>query len=160
MREAIEPVEGYEIDTDPGRVDIDVVHAWLTRSYWARGIPRSVVERSLRGSLVWGVYQGTRQVGFARVITDKATFAWLCDVFVVEEHQGRGLGPWLMRIIRQHPDLQGLRRFLLATRDAHGLYEKVGFQRLAAPERFMEIVDPEIYLRMNQEGPRDATPRQ
>lgn len=151
MSKAIHPVDGYEIDTDPGRIDVDVVHAYLTRSYWARGIPRGTVERSLPGSLVWGIYQGGVQVGFARVITDKATFAYLCDVFVLEEHQGRGLGPWLMATIMRHPDLQGLRRFVLATRDAHGLYEKVGFQRLAAPERFMEIVDPEVYL-------RDSTP--
>lgn len=147
MSKAIHPVDGYEIDTDPGRIDVDVVHAYLTRSYWARGIPRGTVERSLPGSLVWGIYQGSVQAGFARVITDKATFAYLCDVFVLEEHQGRGLGPWLMATIMRHPDLQGLRRFVLATRDAHGLYEKVGFQRLAAPERFMETVDPEVYLR-------------
>ena len=141
------PSTEYEVDQNPARIDVAVVHGYLTRSYWAAGIPRTVVERSLAGSMVWGVYRGAEQVGFARVITDKATFAYLCDVFILEPHQGHGLGQRLMAVILAHPDLQGLRRFLLATKDAHGLYEKIGFQRVARPDRFMEINDAEIYRR-------------
>ena len=135
----------YLISTDKERLDIGVVHGYLHRSYWAAGIPREVVERSIRGSLCFGLYEGEKQVGFARVITDEATFAYLGDVFVLEEHRGRGLGKWLVEVITTAPALQGLRRLLLATRDAHGLYAKLGFTPLSAPEMFMEIRNPNVY---------------
>ncbi len=137
----------YLISTDEQRLDLDVVHGYLSRSYWAAGIPREVVERSIRGSLCFGLYEGERQVGFARVITDEATFAYLGDVFVLEEHRGRGLGKWLVEVIASEPAFQGLRRFLLATRDAHGLYAKLGFTPLTAPEMFMEIRRPDVYAK-------------
>ena len=137
----------YEISTDPDRIDLDVVHGWLAGSYWAAGIPRETVARSIAGSLCFGIHRGARQVGFARVVSDRATFAWLGDVFVLEEERGRGLAGWLMECVLAHPDLQGLRRFLLATRDAHALYAKHGFAPLAAPERFMERHDPRVYAR-------------
>ena len=137
----------YEISTDPDRIDLDLVHGWLAGSYWAAGIPRETVARSIAGSLCFGIYRGARQVGFGRVVSDRATFAWLGDVFVLEEERGRGLAGWLMECVLAHPDLQGLRRFLLATRDAHALYAKHGFKPLAAPERFMERHDPRVYAR-------------
>ncbi len=116
------------------------MHAWLsTRSYWAAGIPRETVERALAGSLCFGLYDGARQIGLARVITDGATFAYLCDVYVDDARQRRGLGTWLMQCVHQHPSLQGLRRWLLVTRDAHGLYRRVGYGPLARPEGWMEI---------------------
>ncbi len=139
--------EGFLLSDDPARINLDVVHGYLTRSYWSEGIPRETVERSIRNSLVFGLYFGDKQVGFARVITDRATFAYLCDVFVLEDFQGRGLGKWMVEAITSHPDLQGLRRFLLATRDAHGLYERFGFRPLTNPERFMTKHDPDIYRR-------------
>jgi ribosomal protein S18 acetylase RimI-like enzyme len=131
--------EGFVISTDPARLDIDAIHSYLSRSYWAAGIPKEVVAKSIEGSLCFGLYEGVRQVGLARVITDKATFAYLCDVYVLEEYCGRGLGKWLMRVVQSHPDLQRLRRFVLITRDAHGLYEQFGFSRLKEPDRYMEI---------------------
>jgi GNAT superfamily N-acetyltransferase len=123
------------------------VHAFLTRSYWAQGVPREVVLRSVRHSLCFGAYDGGRQVAFARVITDRATFAYLADVFVVESHRGRGIARRLMSVIRAHPDLQGLRRWSLATRDAHGLYRQFGFTPLASPGLWMELHDPDVYRR-------------
>jgi GNAT superfamily N-acetyltransferase len=123
------------------------VHAFLTRSYWAQGVPREVVLRSVRHSLCFGAYHGGRQVAFARVITDRATFAYLADVFVVESHRGRGIARRLMSVIRAHPDLQGLRRWSLATRDAHGLYRQFGFTALASPGLWMELHDPDVYRR-------------
>ncbi len=137
----------FEISTDKARLDRVSVHGFLTESYWARGIPREVVDRSIEHSLVFGVYRGERQVGFARVITDRATFAYLADVYVLEEFRGRGLAMWLVETIMAHPDLQGLRRWSLVTRDAHELYEKVGFARPGHPERQMEMVDPDVYSR-------------
>ena len=128
-----------EISTDPARLDVDWVHASLAGTYWATNIPREIVERSIAGSLTFGIYGGARQIGFARVVTDHATFAWIADVFVDPEYRGRGVSVWLMEVIRAHPQLQGLRRWLLATRDAHGLYRKFGFEPLHEPERFMEI---------------------
>ena len=130
--------EPFEVDTDPRRLDLAMIHGFLSTSYWARGIPRDVVERSIGGSLCFGVYDGPAQVGFARVISDRATFAYIADVFVVESHRGRGLAKWLMACIKGHPDLQGLRRWSLATRDAHGLYAQFGFTPLAKPENQME----------------------
>src|SRR6478672_3709775 len=135
----------YQISTDPVRLDLEVIHGYLTRSYWAAGIPRATVQRSLTHSLCFGVYAGAEQVGFARVISDYATFAYLADVFILETHQGRGLARWLMECIMAHPDLQGLRRWLLFTRDAHGLYRQYGFGPPAAPERIMEIRYPDVY---------------
>jgi GNAT superfamily N-acetyltransferase len=137
----------YTISTDVARLDIDAIHAYLTRSYWAEGIPRDLVARSIEGSLCFGLYGGSGQIGFARVITDRATFAYLCDVYVLEEHRGAGLGKWLMEAVVSHPALQGLRRFVLATRDAHGLYAKFGFKPLADPGRYMEIRRPGMYRR-------------
>jgi GNAT superfamily N-acetyltransferase len=115
------------VSTDPARLDVDAVHAYLKDLYWARGIPRAVVERSLRNSLGFGVYRGEELVGFARVVTDLATFGYVGDVFVIEAHRGRGLSKWLMECILDHPDLRAMRRWHLVTRDAHGLYAKFGF---------------------------------
>jgi GNAT superfamily N-acetyltransferase len=140
-----------EIDTDPGRLDIAMIHGFLATSYWARGIPRDVVERSIRGSLCFGVYDGPAQVGFARVISDCATFAYLADVFVLESHRGRGLAKWLMACIKGHPGLQGLRRWSLATRDAHGLYRQFGFDTPGDPKVSMEMVDRNVYASFNEE---------
>jgi GNAT superfamily N-acetyltransferase len=137
--------ERIEIDTDKSRLDISLIHGFLTSSYWAQGIPVDVVRRSIEGSLCFGVYDAGRQVGFARVISDCATFAYLADVFVVESHRGRGLSKRLMAAIMAHPQLQQLRRWLLATRDAQSLYAQSGFQPLAKPERFMELHDPAVY---------------
>jgi GNAT superfamily N-acetyltransferase len=127
----------FEIDTDASRVDLGVVHGYLERSYWAAGIARETVERSLSHSLCFGLYAGAEQIGFARVVSDRTTFAWIGDVFVLEPWRGRGLGVWLMQTITAHPELQALRRWMLATRDAHGLYEKVGFTRLDDPASYM-----------------------
>ena len=132
-----------EISTDPARLDIDVIHRFLETSYWAKGRRRSVVERSIRNSLCFGVYIGGRQVAFARVVSDRAVFAYLMDVFVLPEFRGRGISKALMRSVLEHPDLQNLRVFLLATRDAHGLYAPFGFRSLAYPERWMAIQDPD-----------------
>ena len=128
----------YLISTDKNRLDLTRVHGYLTTSYWAAGIPFEVVKKSIEHSLNFGVYYGERQVGFARVITDYATFAYIGDVFILEEFRGRGLSKWLMEVIADHPELQGLRRWLLLTRDAHGLYEKTGFIKPKMPERYME----------------------
>jgi GNAT superfamily N-acetyltransferase len=134
----------YWLSCDLARMDVDAVHRYLSQVYWSKGIPREVVERSMQNSLCFGVFCGEDQVGFARVITDFATFAYIADVFVLELHRGRGLATWLMQFVMKHPRLQGLRRWPLATRDAHGLYEKVGFKVLN-PNRWMEIVVPNIY---------------
>jgi GNAT superfamily N-acetyltransferase len=137
---------GYTISTDPDRFDLGAIHAYLTRSYWAAGVPPDVVSRSIAGSLCFGLFdeQG-RQAGLARVVTDRATFAYLCDVYVLEDHRGRGLGKWLMEVVLAHEAVQGLRRFALATRDAHELYARFGFEPLAEPARHMEIRRPDIY---------------
>jgi GNAT superfamily N-acetyltransferase len=137
----------YEISTERGRMDVGLIHDFLGSTYWARCIPRGVVERSIKHSLCFGAFHGGRQVGFARVVTDFATFAYVGDVFVVPEHRGRGVSKLLMRAILGHADLQGLRRFLLATRDAHGLYSQFGFQPLARPQDFMTIHVPDVYSR-------------
>jgi GNAT superfamily N-acetyltransferase len=137
----------FTISTDPSRLDRAAIANFLTTSYWAAGIPRSVADRAIDGSLSFGLFEGARQIGFARVVTDRATFAYLADVYVLEEYRGRGLALWMMETIRAHPELQKLRRWMLATRDAHPLYRKVGYVSLAQPERLMEIVDPDIYRR-------------
>ncbi|KJC58764.1 GNAT family acetyltransferase [Bradyrhizobium sp. LTSPM299] len=137
---------GYEISTDPHRLDVEVIHRFLAEeSYWSPGIPRSVVERSIANSICFGVYHGAAQIGLARVVTDKSTFALLADVFILESHRGKGLSKWLMRCVVEHEDLQGLRRLLLLTSDAHGLYRQFGFEALGSPSRFMEIVRPDLY---------------
>lgn len=139
--------DDLEISTDPGKIDIGVVHHFLTNSYWAKGIPLETVRRSVQHSLCFGVYKSNRQVGFARVITDYATYAYLSDVFVLEEHRGQGLSKWLMECIMAHTELQGLRRWALITRDAHDLYRKSGFEEVQAPQRWMERHDPDAYAR-------------
>jgi GNAT superfamily N-acetyltransferase len=137
----------YSLSTDRALLDVSLIHAFLSeQSYWAPGIPRAVVERSLDHSLCFGLYHEVRQVGFARVITDRATFAWLADVFVINEFREQGLGKWMIESLLKHPDLQGLRRVLLGTRDAHGLYAQYGFKPLADPTRFQEIHRPNVYL--------------
>ena len=128
----------YDISTDPRRLQLAAIHAYLTRSYWSPGIPEDIVARAITNSLCFGVYLDDVQVGFARVVTDKASFAYLADVYVLEEHRGQGLSKRLVAEILAHPELQGLRRFLLATADAHGLYAQVGFQPLARPQNMME----------------------
>src|SRR5512143_339586 len=137
----------YRISDDPADVDLDVVHRFLASSYWARGIPKETVARSLRHAIPFSLLKDGRQVGFARAITDRATFAYLADVFVAEEERGRGLGLWLVRTVLDHPELQGLRRWLLITRDAHGLYRKRGVGPVADPSALMTIHVPEIYRR-------------
>jgi GNAT superfamily N-acetyltransferase len=137
----------FEVSTDPERVDVDVVHDFLTNSYWAQGIPVETVRRSIENSICFGIYHGRQQVGFARIISDRATFAYLADVFILPEYRGRGLSRWLMECIMEHPDLQGLRRWMLATRDAHGLYARYGFTAVKKPDRWMEIHHPDIYAK-------------
>jgi len=126
-------------------MDIDLIHSFLTRSYWAEGISKEIIRRSIEGALCFGVFENDKQVGFARMITDKATFAYLADVFIIDEYRGLGLSKWLMEVIMSYPDLQGLRRLMLATRDAHELYKKFGFTPLNNVDRWMHIHHPDIY---------------
>jgi GNAT superfamily N-acetyltransferase len=133
------------VTTDRARLDLDVIHGFLTASYWARGIPRETVARSMEHSLCFGAFDDDRQVGFARVISDRATYAYICDVFALESDRKRGIGKSLMAAIMAHPELQGLRRWTLATRDAHGLYRQFGFGAPAHPDRQMEILDRTPY---------------
>ncbi len=135
----------FTISTDAARIDRGLVHGFLEESCWAAGISRDIMDRSIDNAMCFGVYEGAAQVGFARVISDFATVAYIADVFMVESRRGRGLGEWLMEAIVAHPRLQGLRRWMLVTRDAHGLYRKVGLSPLAHPERMMEMADPDIY---------------
>ncbi len=128
----------YVISTDRQRIDLNMVHDFLANvSYWAQGRPLEVMRRAIENSIVFGIYDGDRQVGFARVVTDYATFAWLCDVFVLENARGQGLGKWLIECVVAHPELQNLRLWLLGTKDAHGLYEKYGFRVVEEPGRWM-----------------------
>jgi GNAT superfamily N-acetyltransferase len=143
--------DGYVISTDPDRLDLVAVHGFLRASYWAKNVPADVVRRSVEHSLCFGVYADETQVGFARVITDRATFAYVADVFIVEGHRGRGLGKWVMEVIVSHPALQGLRRWMLATRDAHGLYRRFGFTELSSPAVFMERHEPNVYAHEESE---------
>ena len=146
MNETLERERGeYCVTTDPARMDLDAIHAYLVRAYWCEGIPRATVERAVANSLCFAVLHGVALVGFARVVTDSTTFAYLCDVYILEEHRGRGLSKFLMECITAHPRLQGLRRFSLATRDAHGLYRQFGFRELSNPVTAMEILKPNIY---------------
>jgi GNAT superfamily N-acetyltransferase len=146
----------FSISTDPKRLDVAMIHSFLTTSYWAEGIPMEIVKRSIERSLAFGMFKGNEQIGFARVITDYATFAYIGDVFVLEHFRGQGLGKWLMGVIVTHPELQGLRKWLLATRDAHGLYRQVGFTQLRHPERVMERSFPasEVYRKKNHSSLR------
>ena len=139
--------DGFTISTEKEKLDIDLIHSFLNRTYWAEGISKEVIRRSIEGSLCFGVFENDKQVGFARMITDKATFAYLADVFIIEEFRGRGLSKWLMEIIMSHPDLQGLRRMILVTKDAHGLYKQFGFTSLINVDRWMHILDQDVYKR-------------
>lgn len=139
---------GYAISTDPDRLDFDVIHGFLSQSYWSPGIPRPMVERAAQNSLCFGVYRGGEQVGYSRIITDYATFAYLADVFILTEHRGIELSKWMMATIKGHPSLQGIRRWLLFTADAHGLYAQFGFAAdPGAAERLMTWRDP-VYAKL------------
>jgi len=135
----------FQISTDKRRLDLDVIHDFLrNRSYWAQGRSVEVIKRGIDNSLNFGVYKGDQQIGFARVVTDYATFAWLADVFLLEDYRGQGIGKWLVEVILAHPQLQGFRRWALATKDAHELYRSFGFDELRRPERWMERPDPNM----------------
>ena len=139
-------INGYRISSDQSEMDVESIHEFVSQSYWAKGIPIETLKKAIDNSLCFGVFNSEgSQVGFARMITDLATYAYLADVYVLDEHRGKGLSKWLMQEIMSHPDLQGLRRMTLATLDAHGLYAKYGFSSLAAPEVFMENWDPSVY---------------
>ena len=137
--------EGFAITTETSFFNVEFIHAFLSKSYWAENIPLETVQQSIDNSLCFGVFHLGRQIGFARVITDKTTFGYLADVFIDEAYRGQGLSKWLMEEIMAYPDLQGLRRMMLATRDAHGLYAKFGFTAITNPERWMQIHQPDIY---------------
>ena len=138
----------YAVSDDPARLDVNAMHAYLRRAYWSEEIPLEVVERAVRGSLCIGAYDANgAQVGLARFISDYATFAYVCDVYVLEEHRGHALSKAMMAVASSHPKLQGLRRWTLVTNDAHGLYAQFGFNPIAHPERFMERTVPDIYKR-------------
>lgn len=139
-------MKNIKITSDPNDLDIELVHSFISKSYWAKNIPLETLKKSIENSLVFGAYNGFgEQIGFARVITDKATFAYLGDVFVLETFRGLGISKLLMEAVVSHPDLQGLRRFMLATSDAHGLYEQFGFQSVENPEILMQKWQPGIY---------------
>jgi len=133
--------ENFTISTDLSRLDVDAIADMLARAYWAQGRTNELIARYLQHSLTFGLYDGSRQIGLARVVSDYTTFAWLCDVFIHEDYRGRGLGKWLMETVHSHPDLQGLRRWMLAPRDAHGLYSQFGWTPLDNPERWMMKFD-------------------
>ena len=154
MSDTFEASQGnFVISTDPHRLDVDGVYHYLhNEAYWCQGIPRDVVERSIHNSLCFGVYDGSTQVGFARVVSDFATFAYLGDVFILPPYRGQGLSKWLMKCIMAHPMLQNLRRFQLVTKDAHGLYHQYGFTRLAEPARHMEKIVPATILYRQDHG--------
>ena len=135
----------YSISTDVNQLDLTVIHQFLANTYWAKDIPFTVLQHSIQNSLVFGIYKDKQQIGFGRVITDYSTFAYIADVFVLESFRGEGLGKWLIETIISHPELRGLRRWLLVTKDAHELYQKVGFNEIKNPSRFMEIVDLDVY---------------
>jgi GNAT superfamily N-acetyltransferase len=138
--------DGYTVSTDSQRLDAAAIHDYLSKdSYWAKGIPAPVLKKALANSMCFGLYKGEQQIGLARVITDRATYCYLCDVYVLEAHRGHGLGKWLIDCVVKHPDLQGLRRKSLVTSDAHELYAQFGYTALSKPERHMEMVDPDVY---------------
>ena len=132
--------DNFTISTDPSRLDVDAIADMLTRAYWAKGRPRERTERALENSLVFGLYNGDNQIGIARIVSDYAVFAYLCDVFIHENYRSRGLGKWLMETVKSHPDLQGLRRWVLATHDAHELYKQYGWMSLENPHNWMEML--------------------
>ena len=134
--------DNYFISDDLAKLDINAVCGFLSRAYWADTRPRDVIEKSIQYSLNFGVYDGERQIGFARVVSDRAIFAYLCDVFIHEDYRGHSLGKWMMECIMAHPDLLGMKRWCLLTRDAHGLYKQFGFTELDDPSRWMERFDP------------------
>lgn len=139
MSGALECQRGeFRISTDPSKLQLEAIAAFLATSYWAHQRSVATIQRSLEGSLCFGVYQAGEQIGLARVVTDKATFAYLCDVYILESYRGLGLGKWLVQTVLEHPDLQGVRRFMLATKDAHKLYAQYGFKSLEPIDRFME----------------------
>jgi GNAT superfamily N-acetyltransferase len=139
-------IEGFRISTEIADMDIEAIHDFISKSYWAKGIPIATLKRAVQNSICFGVFTDAGdQVGFARVVTDSATYGYLADVYVLEGYRGRGLSKWLMEEVKSHPNLQGLRRMTLATIDAHGLYEKYGFKSLAKPEIFMEAWNPDVY---------------
>jgi len=135
----------FTVTCDPNRMDRELVSTFLASTYWAQNIPHSIVDKSMDGSMCFALLEADRQIGFARVITDRATIAFLADVFILPEYRARGLGTWLIECVLKHPELQGLRRWILVTRDAHELYRKFGFQPLARPEGFMELHNLDIY---------------
>lgn len=148
-----DPRAGLRLSADPAEMDVDAIHAYLSgESYWAAGIPREVVERAVRNSLCFGIFDGDAQVAFARVITDRATYAYLADVYVLRPYRGRGLSKWMMEAALAHPELQGLRRWQLVTKDAQGLYARFGFAPVTHPERNMERTDRDAYARRPREG--------
>jgi GNAT superfamily N-acetyltransferase len=140
----------YSISTDRSRLDLELIYKFLTNCCWAKGIPRHIVERSIENSLCFGVFAGNQQIGFARVVTDYATCAYMGDVFIIEAYRGQDLSKRLIKAIMKHPQLQGLRRWSLVTRDAHGLYEQFGFTPLADPEKYMELHNADVYKRPGQ----------
>ena len=146
MQPDLSSTKRYRVSTDPRDIDVDAAHAYLSRSYWAEGIPKSLLAKAIEHSLCFALLDWDRQIGMARVVTDRATFAYLCDVYVLEEYQGQGLGTFLMEHVVSHPDLQGLRRFVLVTRDAHGLYEKFAFRAIENVRGYMEIVRKHPYV--------------
>lgn len=135
----------FEISTDKSIMDVSAVHAFLTRSYWSEGIPIEIVRRLIENSLCWGVFYDKKQIGFARAITDRTTFAYIADVYILEEFRGRGYSKLLMKEIITHPELQTIRGFLLKTKDAYGLYRQFGFTEVAQPEKLMEFGRPDLY---------------
>jgi N-acetylglutamate synthase-like GNAT family acetyltransferase len=139
-------MKGFTISSDPEQQDFDVIYGFLSQSYWAKGIPKEVLRKAIKHSLCFGIFSNTgQQVGFARFITDRATFAYLADVFIVEEYRGLGLSKCLIQTMVDHPELQGLRRVMLATKDAHGLYQQYGFTQIAEPEMLMQKWQPNVY---------------
>ena len=138
-------IHEYEFSSDKKNMNVDAIHSYLSRSYWAENVPHDIVTKAIENSLCFGVFYNKSQIGFARLITDTATFAYLADVYILEEHRGKGLSKKLLETIIAHPQLQGLRRMVLATSDAHTLYEKFGFKQLSKPETFMELWNPEVY---------------
>jgi len=144
--------EPYSISTERARLDIDIIHGFLSRAYWSVGVPREIVSKALDHSLNFGLFQGEEQIGLARVVTDYATFAYVADVFVLEAYRGLGLSKWLIQCVVSHPELQHLRLWTLRTRDAHGLYRQFGFAAPSAPERAMERFFPDVYKQTTQKA--------
>ena len=149
---AIEWARGaFEVSDDPRRLDLAAIHRFISgESYWAEGISEALLARAIAHSLCFGLYEGSRQVGFARVVTDRATFGYLCDVYVERDRRGAGLGKWLVACVLEHPDLQGLRRLSLMTRDAHDLYRPFGFRALPEASRYLEIHRPDVYKKREE----------